>query len=59
MSAVADEFDPHALEIDDFIEQVRSFEFWFQAVEGYLTDRPYGHREDAPSLIWNRPIAIG
>ncbi|MCP3991269.1 MAG: long-chain fatty aldehyde decarbonylase [Actinomycetia bacterium] len=40
------DFDPHALEREDFVEQVHSFEFWFQAVEGYLTDRPYGYRED-------------
>ena len=37
------DFDPHALEPGEFIEQVHSFEFWFQAVEGYLSDRPYGH----------------
>ena len=43
---MTDAFDPHALEPDEFIEQVYSFEFWFQAVDGYLTDRPYGHRAD-------------
>ncbi|MEE9415594.1 MAG: ferritin-like domain-containing protein [Acidimicrobiales bacterium] len=41
-----DDFDPHALDQDEFIEQVHSFEFWFQAVEGYLTERPYGRRPD-------------
>ncbi len=45
---MTDDFDPHALEPDEFVEQVRSFEFWFQAVEGYLSDRPYGSREDTP-----------
>jgi len=42
------DFDPHALEPDEFIDQVYSFEFWFQTVEGYLTDRPYGHGDDTP-----------
>ena len=39
-----DDFDPHALDPGEFVEQVRSFEFWFHAVEGYLADRPYGRR---------------
>ncbi len=47
---MTDEFDPHALDQKEFLEQVHSFEFWFQAVEGYLTDRPYGHREDTPEV---------
>ena len=34
--------EPHSLEPEDFLEEVQSFEFWFQAVEGYLTDRPFG-----------------
>jgi rubrerythrin len=34
---------------------VHSFEFWFQAVSGYLTGRPYGHRPDtADSLLDSR-----
>jgi 1,2-phenylacetyl-CoA epoxidase catalytic subunit len=36
------EFDPHALDEEAFLAEVQSFEFWFQAVEGYLSDRPYG-----------------
>jgi 1,2-phenylacetyl-CoA epoxidase catalytic subunit len=36
--------DPHDLEADTFLEEVHSFEFWFQAVEGYLSGSPYGHR---------------
>jgi rubrerythrin len=35
--------EPHELEQDDFINEVQSFSFWFEAVEGYLTDRPYGY----------------
>jgi 1,2-phenylacetyl-CoA epoxidase catalytic subunit len=27
---------------------VHSFEFWFQAVSGYLPGRPFGHRNDTP-----------
>ncbi len=36
--------DPHRLDSESFLEEVHSFEFWFQAVEGYLSERPYGHR---------------
>ncbi len=39
-----DDFDPHDLEPGDFRDEVYSFEFWFQAVDGYLAERPYGHR---------------
>jgi hypothetical protein len=43
MTAVdVDDFDPHALTEQDFLDQVHSFQFWFDSVEGYLTDRPYG-----------------
>jgi len=35
---------PHAHPEREFLEEVHSFEFWFQAVEGYLAERPYGHR---------------
>ncbi|MDX2379621.1 MAG: ferritin-like domain-containing protein [Acidimicrobiia bacterium] len=45
---MADDFEPHSLDQDAFLSEVHSFEFWFQAVEGYLSDRPYGHREDMP-----------
>jgi len=34
---------PHALPEREFLEEVHSFEFWFQSVEGYLSERPYGH----------------
>ncbi len=37
--------EPHGLAPQDFLEEVHSFEFWFQAVSGYLTGRPYGHRD--------------
>ncbi len=34
--------EPHRLGHDVFLDEVHSFEFWFQAVEGYLSDHPYG-----------------
>jgi len=34
--------EPHRLGHDAFLDEVHSFEFWFQAVEGYLSDHPYG-----------------
>jgi 1,2-phenylacetyl-CoA epoxidase catalytic subunit len=38
--------DVHDLDPDAFLEEVHSFEFWFQAVEGYLSGLTYGHRAD-------------
>ena len=35
-------FEPHLLEEEEFLREVHSFSFWFEAVEGYLEDRPYG-----------------
>lgn len=34
----------HDLDPEDFLRQVHSFEFWFQAVEGYLSGLTYGYR---------------
>lgn len=34
--------NPHELGEADFRSTVHSFEFWFEAVEGYLHGRPYG-----------------
>jgi 1,2-phenylacetyl-CoA epoxidase catalytic subunit len=39
---------PHALPEGEFFEEVHSFEFWFQAVQGYLSERPYGHAPLGP-----------
>jgi hypothetical protein len=41
-AADLDDFDPHALAEQDFLDEVHSFQFWFDSIEGYLTDRPYG-----------------
>jgi hypothetical protein len=37
-----DDFDPHALAEQEFLDEVHSFQFWFDSVEGYLADRSYG-----------------
>ena len=39
--------DVHDLDPQAFLEEVHSFEFWFQAVEGYLSGTAWGHRPDA------------
>ncbi len=38
--------DIHDLDPAAFLEEVHSFEFWFQAVEGYLSGLTFGHRPD-------------
>lgn len=40
-----DPTDVHDLAHAEFLETVHSFEFWFQAVEGYLAGTVYGHGE--------------
>lgn len=40
--AVQDFEDPHQMSEGAFRDKVHSFEFWFEAVEGYLHGRPYG-----------------
>jgi len=40
--------DIHDLDPQEFLEEVHSFEFWFQAVEGYLSGLTYGHKPDTP-----------
>ena len=39
----------HARDHDEFLEEVHSFEFWFQSVEGYLSAHPYGVDPSAPT----------
>jgi 1,2-phenylacetyl-CoA epoxidase catalytic subunit len=41
---MSDPAEVHALEPDAFEERVHSFQFWFEAVQGYLTDREFGHQ---------------
>jgi 1,2-phenylacetyl-CoA epoxidase catalytic subunit len=38
--------DVHDLDPAAFLEEVHSFEFWFQAVEGYLSGTTWGHRPE-------------
>jgi len=37
----------HGLPHEAFLEEVHSFEFWFQSVQGYLAGTSYGHRPGA------------
>ena len=43
-----DPVDIHDLDPEAFYEEVHSFEFWFQAVEGYLSGLAWGHRPETP-----------
>ena len=38
----------HSLSPEQFLERVRSFEFWFGAVQGYLEGREYGRDPELP-----------
>jgi 1,2-phenylacetyl-CoA epoxidase catalytic subunit len=38
--------DIHGLGHEEFLDEVHSFEFWFQSVEGYLVGKHYGRSED-------------
>ncbi len=42
--------DIHDLDPQAFLEEVHSFEFWFQAVEGYLSGLTYGHRPETAEI---------
>lgn len=44
-------FEVHDLEPQDFLEQVHSFEFWFQAVEGYLSGLTFGYKPDTADTV--------
>jgi 1,2-phenylacetyl-CoA epoxidase catalytic subunit len=58
---MAQSTEPHVLEPDAFLEEVHSFEFWFQAVEGYLSETHYGHRqgvEEAPLSEGDRDALV-
>ena len=39
------DFELHDRDPGSFLDEVHSFEFWFQAVEGYLPGTTFGHRE--------------
>lgn len=42
--------DIHDLDPAQFLEEVHSFDFWFAAVEGYLSGLTHGHRADTPEV---------
>ena len=42
--ATVTSLEVHGLPHDAFLEEVHSFEFWFQSVQGYLAGTNYGHR---------------
>jgi 1,2-phenylacetyl-CoA epoxidase catalytic subunit len=44
--AAAPPADIHDLDEQAFFEEVHSFDFWFQAVEGYLSGLTHGHKPD-------------
>ena len=50
-----EDFDPHLLDEDAFVEEVQTFEFWFGAVEGYLSGRTYGRHADTIDLSLDDP----
>jgi 1,2-phenylacetyl-CoA epoxidase catalytic subunit len=41
------EHEIHDRDYETFLAEVHSFEFWFQAVDGYLRHRPYGHASES------------
>lgn len=45
-AASAGDVELHDLRDEQFLDEVHSFQFWFDSVEGYLTDRPYGRDPD-------------
>jgi 1,2-phenylacetyl-CoA epoxidase catalytic subunit len=45
----------HELEPEDFVEEVLSFEHWFDSVSGYLVDLDHGHRRDVPDPVMAGP----
>jgi len=47
--------DIHSLPPDEFLEEVHSFEFWFHAVEGYLSETRYGRRPGTPDASLTEP----
>jgi 1,2-phenylacetyl-CoA epoxidase catalytic subunit len=47
--------DIHSLSPERFLEEVHSFEFWFHAVEGYLSDTRYGRRPNTVDVALSEP----
>jgi len=45
----------HDLSEEEFLAEVHSFEFWFQAIEGYLGGTTWGHRADPGTVLLADP----
>jgi 1,2-phenylacetyl-CoA epoxidase catalytic subunit len=52
---MAHPLDVHQLAPDTFLEEVHSFEFWFEAVHGYLADLEHGHQPHTPEAVLTAP----
>lgn len=48
---MAQPLDVHQLAPEAFLDEVHSFAFWFEAVEGYLSNLEHGHRPDTPESV--------
>ena len=46
-----DPADIHDMDPQLFQERVHSFEFWFEAVQGYLAGKTYGHTPDLKDFL--------
>lgn len=47
----AGDVELHDLHDQQFLDEVHSFQFWFDSVEGYLSDRPYGRDVDVAEPV--------
>ena len=45
------EADLHSTALKEFMERVRSFEFWFGAVQGYLEGTEFGHSDEPAPVL--------
>jgi 1,2-phenylacetyl-CoA epoxidase catalytic subunit len=45
----------HDLEPEVFRERVHTFQFWFEAIRGYLDGAAFGHRPETPELAASDP----
>jgi 1,2-phenylacetyl-CoA epoxidase catalytic subunit len=52
---MAEPSDVHAMDPESFRVHVRSFEFWFGAVQGYLEGTSFGHRPGTPDASLDAP----
>ena len=52
---MAQPLDLHQLAPEAFLEEVHSFEFWFDAVRGYLEGQQHGRRPETPEAVLSPP----